>query len=269
MTLALEGIDVSGTDDGAIDWDVYRQSGRRFAFARANYKLTRDVDFAAFWPAMRAAGLVRGAYLFWDPIRDPVEMADAVWATVTAAGGIGPGDFPICVDVESKHGLEGSGVPPMIAIDKLSATVDRLEAHMGVPPMIYTSRRVWREDLKDLPAPALARCPLWAVRWSNAEPECPPVWGPGNWWLHQYAGDTVGVPGVARKADLDRFHAVEQGADGPLVAFLQSRLGVGVTGVFDVATSEAVREVQETNGLVVDGKVGPITWSYVAWLRGP
>ena len=36
-----------------------------------------------------------------------------------------------------------------------------------------------------------------------------------------------------------------------------------VSGVFGAQTDQAVRDFQQSNGLVVDGVVGPITWSHI------
>ena len=36
-----------------------------------------------------------------------------------------------------------------------------------------------------------------------------------------------------------------------------------VTGVFGPQTEQAVKDFQQSNGLVVDGVVGPITWSHI------
>ena len=40
----------------------------------------------------------------------------------------------------------------------------RCRDYYGVAPIIYTSARVWQEDLANLPAPDLAESPLWLKR---------------------------------------------------------------------------------------------------------
>src|SRR4249919_1120856 len=84
-----------------------------------------------------------------------------------------------------------------------------LRDHYRVAPIIYTSARVWREDLANLPAPDLVESPLWLARYpfwkgtavydprhfagGRLNPPVPPPWGdPTNWWIHQYQGDAVG-----------------------------------------------------------------------------
>lgn len=54
---------------------------------------------------------------------------------------------------------------------------------------------------------------------------------------------------------------VKIGTSGDLVKQLQTKLFV--TGMFDRRTEEAVKQLQETHGLVVDGIVGPTTWDAV------
>jgi GH25 family lysozyme M1 (1,4-beta-N-acetylmuramidase) len=101
----------------------------------------------------------------------------------------------------------------------------------GAPPVIYTSARVWRDDLKNLPAPEMEDSPLWAVRYpfkpgpprrdsaafddGALDPRVPPPWrDPGNWWIHQYQGDAVGFPGFNGKVDMNRFQPMIKGANG-------------------------------------------------------
>ncbi len=53
---------------------------------------------------------------------------------------------------------------------------------------------------------------------------------------------------------------LQQGAVGAAVEELQRRLGVPVTGLFDVGTGTVVRARQKEAGVTVDGIVGPTTW---------
>lgn len=53
---------------------------------------------------------------------------------------------------------------------------------------------------------------------------------------------------------------IRLGDSGPAVVGLQKLLGITPSGVFDVATDEAVRAFQASRNLVVDGIVGSHTW---------
>jgi lysozyme len=260
-----EGIDVGAVDEDQIDWGVLTASGRTFAFVRACYHLTPDKDFGAFWPEIKRAGLARGAYLFWDPRIDPQTQAQRFLEVVLAFGTLGAGDFPLAIDVEFNPPLNEMGLKPQAVLDSLSTTVATIECAIGTPPIIYTSRRVWIEDLQNIAAPALARCPLWVARYSPIEPQCPDPWGAGNWWFHQYAADARKVAGVSHQADLNRFNVLHEGAQGPRVQSVQRKLHIAATGTFDAATTDAVGRFQRDQGLRVDGVVGPLTWSRLVW----
>jgi murein DD-endopeptidase MepM/ murein hydrolase activator NlpD len=54
---------------------------------------------------------------------------------------------------------------------------------------------------------------------------------------------------------------LQLGSQGPLVAEVQTKLGVTADGMYGPQTDAAVRDFQTRSGLVVDGIVGPITWS--------
>jgi putative peptidoglycan binding protein len=58
------------------------------------------------------------------------------------------------------------------------------------------------------------------------------------------------------------------GSTGPWVAFLQGKLGLKQTSSFDSVTDAAVRDLQKSHGLTVDGIVGHDTWSALG-VTGP
>jgi hypothetical protein len=92
----LPGIDESH-HQGDVDWKKVKGSGVAFAFAKATEGETHaDPKFARNWAGMREAGLVRGAYHFGRPGRDPVAQARHFVKTV----GAGSGDLQLALDLE-------------------------------------------------------------------------------------------------------------------------------------------------------------------------
>ena len=67
------------------------------------------------------------------------------------------------------------------------------------------------------------------------------------------------VPAVAKVAYPG--HYLKLGAKDEEVKYLQKKLKIAATGVFDIATDKAVKALQKKHNLAVDGVVGPKTWA--------
>src|SRR5689334_20590156 len=71
----VEGVDVSDFQ-GAINWSSARGAGIRFAFVKATQgTYNTQSHFAGNWSGMKSAGVIRGAYHFFDPTQDGVAQA--------------------------------------------------------------------------------------------------------------------------------------------------------------------------------------------------
>src|SRR5215831_17896385 len=82
----VSGIDVSEWQQG-IDWNAVAGAGYTFAITRIGDGLYQDPYFAGNWSAIQSVGMIRGAYLFYEPNDDPVAQANLVIANV---GQLGP-----------------------------------------------------------------------------------------------------------------------------------------------------------------------------------
>jgi lysozyme len=192
------GIDVSH-HNGAVDWGTVGRSEVRFAFAKATDGSTFvDPTFEDNWPAIRNAGILRGAYHFARPGSDP-EVQAAHFASV-----IGPlswGELPPALDIEVMDGQSKQGV-----IDWTLAFVARAEALIGCPLIIYTGG-LWRNELGGPNVPGLASRMLWTARYGSAQPVVPPPWSRWSFW--QFTDGTSGaarpIPGVSGQCDCDWF----------------------------------------------------------------
>jgi GH25 family lysozyme M1 (1,4-beta-N-acetylmuramidase) len=258
-----------------------------FAIIRSNWGTAPDSVFRRDWPKLKDAGIVRGAYLFlrfphskWGRPPSPAAQARAFIATV---GNLGQSDLPPSLDVEFPGGRRETGMTSRQILAGVRDAWQTLRGHYGVVPLIYTSARVWKEDLDNLPAPDLTESPLWLARYhflkgpavygprvfagGPINPPVPPPWGDAtNWWIHQYQGDAVGLPGFPTgDVDMNTFNVMVRGATGDRVRWAQRRLGIAQSGVFDPATEGALRAFQSKKGLGTDGMVDPRTFAYLCW----
>lgn len=285
------GIDYGSVDGNKPpDWFRVRAAGVRFVIVRGAYGTTIDPHFQRDWHDIRREGIVRGAYLFLRSPRKgqptPPTPERQAKALIQALGMLHPTDLPPTLDIEYPgDGRRDTGLSAAQCLDWARVAWQTLRDAYGVPPLIYTSARVWKEDLQNLPAPDLASSPLWLARYpfktriaavthratvsQLAWPPVPPPWGDAtNVWIHQYQGDATHLPGFTSTVDLNRFRVMRVGSAGDRVKWLQGRLGRERTGVFDDLTEAAVKSLQRKYKLDEDGVVGPATFAPLCWQGG-
>src|SRR5436309_2271455 len=74
----LEGVDVSKWD-ATVDWTAVKGAGISFAIARISDGLNfPDAYFDSNYAAIKAQGMVRGSYQYFEPAQDPLAQAAMV-----------------------------------------------------------------------------------------------------------------------------------------------------------------------------------------------
>src|SRR5574337_244085 len=95
-----QGIDVS-YHQTAVDWQAVKSAGIAFAFVKATDGANIvDSRFDANWAGARAAGLLRGAYHYYQPSQDPLAQAE----NLARAIGADLGELPPVLDLEEDAG---------------------------------------------------------------------------------------------------------------------------------------------------------------------
>lgn len=299
MFIGIDTASVAGNKK--VDWGKAKAAGISYAIVRAAYGTSKDTMFDTFWPAIKNAGIVRGAYLFLrfpkdgKPAPKPKAQAEAVCRFV---GSLNHDDFPVSLDVEFPgSGKASTGMSSRQLLDGVQEAWEILKNNYGVAPIVYTSARVWLDDLSNLPAPWAVESILWLARYSFSDgnavlaaenisnPPVPPPWAGtdaksinyrgtqytnDNWMMHQYQGNATACPGFpSGNVDMNRTRPISKGSSGERVKWLQRRLGFtgkNVDGKFGPKTDEAVRAFQKDKpGVTADGIVGPRTLAYLCW----
>jgi V8-like Glu-specific endopeptidase/GH25 family lysozyme M1 (1,4-beta-N-acetylmuramidase) len=287
----LLGIDTYGLDGNKVrDWVAAKnQVPISFAIFRSNYGTFKDTTYAKEWPRIKSAGLVGGAYLFlrfphpdadqkYGPCPAPAKQAQALIDTV---GKIDPSDLPPTLDVEFPGGRAKTGMSADQCLNHVRIAWKVLKDYYRAAPIIYTSARVWQEDLADRKASDLTESPLWLAYYgpfkkgpaifgktvTRINPPVPPPWGDKtNWWIHQYQGDALRLPGFATgNLDMNRFNALVKGTSGDRVRWVQRRLGITQNGVFDAAMETALARFQQGRNLPAYPVVDPRTFAHLCW----
>ena len=135
-----QGIDVSHYQ-GTINWQSVKQAGIAFAFAKASDGSTGvDSQFKTNWQGMKSAGIIRGAYHFFEPTQDATAQANDFLNTV---GSLQAGDLPPVIDVEINNGVSNSQM-----ISGVTTWLTVVQQSLGRTPMIYTVASFWNAHLE-------------------------------------------------------------------------------------------------------------------------
>lgn len=255
-------------------------------------------NFAAFKSFGGGAAIVRAVYTYGslvkvDPTpardRDAAVKAGLVWgqylilgwhadveAQVAAMPDPLPGDMPPFLDIEFP-GLKGrsdTGLTAEAALARCQLAYELLLKRFPVVG-IYTSERVWREDLSSLASTLGRTAPLWlktayAYRVHNpphleARGQVGPL--PRPWlvdgspraWIHQFQGDAIQVPGFSTTVDLSEFLTLT-GVTDPRVPWVAEQLARHNTPIAD-GFGLTVQQFQSANGLDSDGMIGARTFA--------
>ena len=190
----VKGIDVSKWQE-TINWTKVKAAGYGFAFIRisdgANYQ---DAKFTSNWAGAKSVGIIRGAYQFFRPTQSVTAQADMMIAKL--GGQYTPGDLPPVIDVEDDGGLSQATVA-----SRTRQWVDRVQAALGVAPIVYTGKYFWRDEVGS-PA-SFGPNPLWIAQYTTLCPDIPGPWSKWTFW--QYT-DSGSVPGIAGPVDTNRFN---------------------------------------------------------------
>ncbi len=189
-----KGIDVSKWQ-GTIDWARVKNAGIAFAFIRVSDGAnSHDSKFASNWANARAAGVIRGAYQFFRPAQSVTAQADLLLDAI--GGSYTPGDLPPVIDVESNGGLS-----PTTVASRVRQWVDRVQAALGVTPIVYTGKYFWRDEVGS-PA-SFESSPLWIAQYTSLCPDLPGPWSKWTFWQYTSSGS---VSGIAGHVDTNRFN---------------------------------------------------------------
>jgi lysozyme len=203
----VDGIDVSYYQ-GSVNWGAVAGDGKAFGIARINHGDFMDPEFDANWAGMKAAGIVRGAYQYFDAGSDALAQAQIV---VDKLGKLGAGDLPAVIDIES---ADGQG--PAKIVSQVQTWLDHVEAGTGKKPIVYTAKYFWQDNVG---SDQFVDYPLWVANYYVDCPNLPDGAWPG-WAMHQHA-DNGSVAGIDGAVDLNRFN----GTADDLAAFASAGAG--------------------------------------------
>jgi lysozyme len=200
----VKGVDVSKYE-GSIDWPSVKAAGVAYTFVRVSDGLNfPDDTFDANWAGSRAAGVLHGAYQFFEPAQDPIRQADML---LSKMGTFEADDLPPVIDVEVTGGLGPTALHAAV-----QSWIDHVAAAIGRPPIIYVGAYFWDDQVGGANDTS---SPLWHAQYTSAS--CPTIatpWTTWAFWQYTDSGTVSGIP--VNTVDVNRWN----GDMASLTAFL-------------------------------------------------
>jgi lysozyme len=185
----VPGIDVSHYQ-GTVDWQQVAEAGMAYAFVKATQGVSStDSQFAANWAGVQTAGLLRGAYHFYQPGDDPQQQAEHFLSVVQ----LEPGDLLPVLDIETMGSQTASEI-----VQGIETWLGTVQAAIGRAPIVYTAPGFWNS----LGTQQFGLYPLWVAEYGVSTPKLPAGWTSWAFWQYSESGS---VAGVAGSVDLDVF----------------------------------------------------------------
>lgn len=238
----VKGLDVSYYQ-GTVDWNAVAGDGWGWAIARVSHSAEFiDPEFPNNWQRIKEAGMVRGAYQYFEPNEDPVGQAQIM---IDAVGVLGDGDLPCVIDVE-----EG-GATSSTYIANVHTWIDMVEAATGKTPIIYTGSYFWDDNLG---TSEFNEHPLWIAHYTTDCPRVPESWE-GDWTFWQYT-DTGPIPGIPGNVDKNWF----KGDAAALAALAAAPTGEYAASLVEVDVPTSVLAGETFEVTVRFTNSGTATW---------
>ncbi|MDS7597555.1 GH25 family lysozyme [Agrobacterium tumefaciens] len=196
----VHGIDVSKWN-GSVDWQTVRKSGVSFVFVKATEGSDRiDPKFDDHWRNAASAGIAHAPYHFYYFCSTADSQADWFIRNVPK----GAVTLPPVLDVEWNPASPTCKTRPAPAVVRVEMQrfLDRIEAHYGKRPIIYTSVDFHRDNLVG----QFKNYHFW-VRSVAAHPA--KIYEDRQWAFWQYTATGV-VPGVSGPTDINVFAGTEK-----------------------------------------------------------
>lgn len=299
------GLDMASIDANAKpDTLAARAAGVRFVYIRRShcyfdaahkaFHLAHDHTYERDSAAWRSVGVVVGAYLFPSFKLGAPTVKEQVANFLAAGGDVLVGrDLPVALDVEFPgKGIADTGRSQAEVFVLVLEFVRELRKHFTAVA-IYTSHVQWHDTngLGGPDSPELDGVILWQktpYRLQSRQPldtvppkdphtfflvtdphsywQIPRPWSNQGWWIQQYQGDCLGFAGFDKTVDVNRFCVTSStSTNSKNIEWIQKRLRVPQTRMWDTLTGDAVKLFQSSRGFVADGVVGVATFSALVW----